>query len=121
MATLTMKQLEKFVCVRNRSAFQTNFQFNIDAIECGFNTDKDLGEPRKFNLDGFTGYEWRIRVKGVIGPTIMVEFGRHLYLAGHTTVEEQGNMNEILAKAEFEPKLEKCNAEVQAQFARAIG
>jgi hypothetical protein len=101
MATLTMKQLEKFVRVRNKSAFQTNFQFSIDGHDCGINVDKDLGTPRKFAWDGFTGYEWRIRVKGVMGPTIMVEFGRHLYLAGQSE-DEQAKLVEILSKATFE-------------------
>lgn len=97
---ITRKQLEKFVAKRNVSAFQTNLQFWNDADACGFDAGR-LGQPRKFDLGGFTGYEWRVRVKGVMGPTILVEFGRHLYLAGGPE-DEQAALVGILSKAVFE-------------------
>jgi hypothetical protein len=43
---LTEEKLKKFVKVRNKSEFQTNFQFISDCLTCGFDP-KDLPTPIK--------------------------------------------------------------------------
>lgn len=53
--TMTKKQLEKFVKIRNASGFSANLQFQIDADEAGFDI-KELGDPTKLN--GNIGYMW---------------------------------------------------------------
>lgn len=51
---MTLKQLERFVRVRNNARFHTNLQFDIDANTCGFKTDA-LGDAKKQD-DG--SYVW---------------------------------------------------------------
>jgi hypothetical protein len=43
---LTEKRLDKFIATRNKSSFNNNLQFSIDADECGFDVN-ELGEPKK--------------------------------------------------------------------------
>jgi hypothetical protein len=43
---MTKAQLKRFVSRRNKSEFQTNLQFKIDAEACGFRIS-ELGEARK--------------------------------------------------------------------------
>ncbi len=56
---MTKAQLKKFVVRRNKSEFQTNLQFQIDAEACGFRIG-DLGEVRPLNVgEGLPkAYEW---------------------------------------------------------------
>lgn len=52
----TSAQLRKFVEVRNKSQFQSNLQFQIDARACGFSVD-GLGTPIKIKA----GYVWQLQ------------------------------------------------------------
>jgi hypothetical protein len=78
---LTMRQLRKFVKMRNKSSFQSNLQFQIDANNSGF-LAKDLGDTERFKLNGFTGYRWMVPIKGDILPVMLIEFGQKLYIIG---------------------------------------
>jgi hypothetical protein len=78
---VSMKQLRRFVKLRNESSYFTNLQFLSDAGACGFEPAA-LGDVRKFTLDGFDGYEWNVPLKEG-GIEIMLEFGRKLYLCSN--------------------------------------
>lgn len=54
---MTKKQLEKFIKVRNKSQYNTNFQFQGDAYNCGIDIKKDLGEAKNENGD----YVWQTK------------------------------------------------------------
>lgn len=50
---MTLEQLQKFIRIRNRSGFQGNLQFQIDAKEAGFPVS-ELGAVARTN----SGFEW---------------------------------------------------------------
>lgn len=55
---MTKAQLEKFIKIRNKSDYQSNLQFLIDARSCGLDL-KELGNPkRQKNEDGFEDFVW---------------------------------------------------------------
>jgi len=55
---ITKKQLLKFIELRNKSEYQSNLQFEIDARAAGFSST-DLGQAIKVkNGDGFEDYVW---------------------------------------------------------------
>jgi hypothetical protein len=62
MALTDVKQLIKFVNIRNSSPFANNLQFSIDAEECGFEVE-ELGKPVSFyQLEGdVKGYMWKTK------------------------------------------------------------
>jgi hypothetical protein len=84
MAVLTLKQLQKFVKIRNKSGYRSNMQFQSDlgTATGDWRIDtKVLGPITKFTLDGgFTGYQWDVPIKGEDMPTRMIEFGHRLAL-----------------------------------------
>lgn len=53
-ADLTVKMIEKFIRLRNRSGYTSNLQFSLDASESGFSIEA-LGQPQKIE-DDF--YRW---------------------------------------------------------------
>lgn len=53
---MTATQLSRFIHLRNKSPFQSNLQFEIDAQRAGFDS-KELGTAIKTD----TGYEWRLK------------------------------------------------------------
>jgi hypothetical protein len=56
---LTKAKLQRFVKIRNKSGFSSNFQFYIDAQECGFDP-KELGDGKKCKDFYDTGeYHWQ--------------------------------------------------------------
>jgi len=75
----TTKQLARFLKKRRNSCFSSNWQFGADADVCGFSVD-DLGDPIKFEIDGFIGYQWDITVKDRDVPVRMIEYGRNIGL-----------------------------------------
>lgn len=104
---LTMKQLEKFVSKRNKSGHDSNLQFQIDADACGFEV-ADLGDVRRFIIDGFHGYEWKpvvasisIRCHEKRERVWLVEFGRRLYINDHDDGDTR-SMFELMKKAEYQ-------------------
>jgi hypothetical protein len=60
---LTMKQLKKFVKMRNESGFQGNLQFYFDAEECGISPTV-FEQPKKIANDG--GYFWKLDAGTVV-------------------------------------------------------
>ena len=52
---LTKPKLLKFIKIRNKSPYNSNLQFSIDADSCGIKLE-DLGEVKKLE-DGY-GWEW---------------------------------------------------------------
>ena len=83
MIVLTLKQLQKFVKIRNKSGFRSNMQFQSDLGEATGNyTIKPsvLGPITKFTIDGHPGYQWDVPIKGEDMPTRMIEFGHRLAL-----------------------------------------
>jgi hypothetical protein len=95
---LTMKQLQKFVKTRNKSGFQSNLQFQIDASASGFGVD-DLGDVLPFTIDGFKGCLWKPTTKD--GVVWLVEFGRMLYIRDNDD-DDTRSMFELMKKAEFQ-------------------
>ena len=56
--TLTAARLKKFVARRNKSAFNSNLQFQIDARGCGIDLD-DLGDVHPYESpEGGRCYRW---------------------------------------------------------------
>lgn len=51
---MTRKQLDRFISIRNKSLFNSNLQFQIDADQAGIKI-KELGQPARSMLGG---YEW---------------------------------------------------------------
>lgn len=94
---LTMKQLEKFVKTRNTSSFPSNLQFQIDAEASGFRLG-DLGDPQKFTIDGYAGYQWKPMT--TVGRVRLVEFGGLLYIADHDDNETR-RMFELMNTAQY--------------------
>lgn len=82
--TLTLKTLQHFVKMRRKSCFASNMQFQFDAEACGFKIG-DLGEVEKFEIDGFTAYQWRPKIGD--HHVRLVEFGRWIYLEGENFPE----------------------------------
>ena len=104
---LTLKQLTRFVKTRNKSGYQSNLQFQIDANACGFSIE-DLGKVAVFTIDGFKGYQWkpviaRVSERSNIGEETvrLIEFGGRCYLAGQTD-EDSNRMFELMNRAEFQ-------------------
>jgi hypothetical protein len=61
VALTDIKQLIKFINVRNSSSFGSNLQFSIDAEDCGFEIE-ELGQPVSFGqADGLKGYYWKTK------------------------------------------------------------
>lgn len=54
---MNRQQLERFILIRNRSEFDSNLQFGIDADEAGFDV-RELGTPEKLGKPGETFYRW---------------------------------------------------------------
>ena len=92
---MTRKQLLRFVKLRNKSDFPSNFQFLLDAEHAGFQPD-DLGTAQRCTVDGFIGYQWNVPTKE--GTARMVEFGRRLYVQGEPGSDE---MFELMNTATF--------------------
>lgn len=80
---LTLAKLRRFVTIRNNSGFNSNLQFQIDCMSAGFQPE-ELGEVRKFMIDGFCGYAWSLQLRSgnQILSRRLVEFGRGLHLEG---------------------------------------
>jgi len=112
---LTRSKVVRFVKKRNKSDFSTNLQFQSDASDLGI-VVKDFGTPRRFSIDGFSGYEWRFPVKGEDEPAVMVEFGRTLWLKGEP---EAAGQFELMARAAYRP--DKPPADLPKPDARRSG
>ena len=57
-ATISKRQMVRFIKMRNASLFNTNLQFQIDAETCGFRVN-DLGEVKVVTGEhGIKIYEW---------------------------------------------------------------
>ena len=69
--SLTLKKLERFVNTRNRSEFNSNLQFQIDASSCGFKVS-DLGDVKK---TGDGTYYW------ITPHGMLVECGGRMFLS----------------------------------------
>jgi hypothetical protein len=85
---LTLKKLERFVKVRNKSQFSNNLQFGLDADGCGFDV-ADLGSPRKYSW----GYVWVPTFSDDAGPLHLWEVNGRLKIhdpAAPTDVTEIG-------------------------------
>jgi hypothetical protein len=80
MIVLTRKQLLAFVKIRNKSGLNSNMQFQSDLAEVTniwkIAPSVALGPPTKFKIDGMTGYQWDVPIKGEDMPIRMIEFGR---------------------------------------------
>jgi hypothetical protein len=107
MKMLTMKKLDRFVKVRNRSGFPSNLQFQIDANECGFEVS-ELGDVRVFHIDGSKGYEWKpviakVSVRNNIKQerTWLVEFFGKCYLNDHDD-QATRDMFDLMKRAEYQ-------------------
>lgn len=103
---LTMNKLKRFVKVRNKSEFSSNFQYQIDAEQCGFEV-KDLGAVRVFHIDGSKGYEWKpVVAKVSIRCNIkeerawLVEFFGKCYLNDHDD-QATRDMFDLMKRAEY--------------------
>lgn len=106
MGVITRAKLLRFVKRRNKSGFDSNLQFGIDADACGIPMEALRG-AEKFRLDGFTGYQWKVPLKE--GTARMVEYGRRLYLEGEDDVDTMFLFT-ILDRAQF-VQPEPANAE----------
>jgi hypothetical protein len=102
---LTVKKLEKFVRDRNKSTFNSNLQFQIDASACGFEIS-ELGKVSKFSkfrLDnGFVGYEWSmaLNIGGLKEHVTLIEFCASLYLSTNTDHETK-SMLDLMKSATY--------------------
>lgn len=52
---ITQKQIEKFVKIRNKSAYSSNIQFFTDLAKCGIE-EEELGEAKKIG----NGWKWEL-------------------------------------------------------------
>lgn len=90
---LTLAKLRRFVDIRNKSGFNSNLQFQIDCMSAGFQPE-ELGDTRKFMLDGFGGYVWSLSMRSgnQIIERRLCEFGRGLHLEGEPDTDQMFNL-----------------------------
>lgn len=58
MGKLSLKKLERFVVVRNKSGHNSNLQFAFDADACGFDVNA-LGNAKFKTVDHVKAYYWQ--------------------------------------------------------------
>lgn len=98
---VTRKQIDRFVKRRNKSDFNTNLQFQIDANACGFRVDDICNgqPPQRLLLEkSFIAHQWKFETDE--GPVRMIEFGNLLYVNYHLDANSE-KMFEIANEAEY--------------------
>jgi len=95
---MRLKQLQKFIEVRNKSMVLSNMAFELDAKECKIKIE-DFGTPIDFTIEGgFPGRLWKFMVEDCHDEQVMIEFAYRMYLYDDTV-----RMFEAMSKATYYP------------------